>query len=136
MTTTKLFSSAIVLVTADIKRTTNYYNEVLGFEVVEHYELEEKFAACYRDEVEIVFVQSCQGKIKSNQTRYGAGYDAYLCSEDVDVFYEEVRKKGAEEIIEPPVMTTYGSYEFVIEDIEGRRIGVGRVRDKAKFFAE
>ena len=135
MISTKLFSCAIVLVTADIKRTTNYYSEVLGFEVVEHYEQEEKFAACYRDEVEIVFVQSHRGEIKPNQAQYGAGYDAYLCPEDVDVFYEEVKREGAE-IVEPPSMTNYGSYEFVIEDIEGRRIGVGRVKEKDKFFAK
>ena len=31
-------------------------------------------------------------------------------------------------------MTAYGSYEFVLEDSDGRRIGIGRVKDKDVFF--
>jgi hypothetical protein len=31
-------------------------------------------------------------------------------------------------------MTPYGCYEFVIEDVDGRRIGVGRVKDEVVFF--
>jgi hypothetical protein len=31
-------------------------------------------------------------------------------------------------------MTEYGSYEFVVEDVDGRLIGIGRVRDRGTFF--
>jgi len=31
-------------------------------------------------------------------------------------------------------MTPYGSYGFVLEDIDGRRIGIGRIKDKSVFF--
>jgi hypothetical protein len=31
-------------------------------------------------------------------------------------------------------MTGYGSYEFVVEDVDGRLIGIGRIRDRETFF--
>jgi hypothetical protein len=31
-------------------------------------------------------------------------------------------------------MTPYGSYECVIEDVDGRYIGIGRIRDRQTFF--
>jgi catechol 2,3-dioxygenase-like lactoylglutathione lyase family enzyme len=133
MSNAKLLSCAIVLVTSDIKKTVKYYNELLGFKIVTHYENEEKFAACYRGNVEIVLVELSKDKIESNQDRYGAGYDAYLVPEDVDSFYKELKDKEVK-IVDELAMTVYGSYEFAIEDIDGRRIGIGRVRDKKKFF--
>jgi hypothetical protein len=33
-------------------------------------------------------------------------------------------------------MTDYGSYEFAIEDIDGRQIGIGRISDKAVYFKD
>ncbi|HYA44412.1 MAG TPA: hypothetical protein VED59_02320 [Acidimicrobiales bacterium] len=33
-----------------------------------------------------------------------------------------------------PQLTPYGSYEFVVEDVDGRRVGVGRIKDKDLFF--
>ncbi len=129
----KLLSCAIVLVTPDVKKTAEYYNEVLGFRVVEHFDHEEKFAACYRDNVEIVLVESQKGLVKSNKAKYGAAYDAYLVPEDVDAFYEELMKNGAK-IFNPPAMNAYGSYEFKVEDIDGRILGIGRVRSEDIFF--
>ncbi len=134
----KLSSCAIVLVTPDIEKTAGYYHEVLGFRMVEHYEQAEKFAALYRDAVEIVLVQTQFGKVQSNQAQYGAGFDAYLVPESpaaVDNFYAEIKAKGAK-IARPPTKTAYGSREFVLEDIDGRLIGVGCIQDEATFFGE
>ena len=138
MSNSKLSSCAIVLVTPDIESAARYYREVLGFRVVEHYEQAEKFAALYRDSVEIVLVQAQFGKVQPNRARYGAGFDAYLVPESpraVDEFYEEIRARGAK-IVQPPARTAYGSREFVLEDIDGRLIGVGCIQDEATFFGE
>jgi len=109
---------------------------VLGFDAVEHYENAEPFVALYRDSVELVVVQAARGRVESNYERYGAGYDAYLDPEDiagVDLIYEELCEKGAR-IAAAPATTPYGSYEFVLEDVDGRRIGIGRVKDEGVFF--
>src|SRR6056297_639036 len=133
MDKTKLFACVIVLMTNNIDKTVKYYKEVLEFQVVKHYEQEEPFAACYRDDVEIVIVEAKKGEIISNQDRYGAGYDAYLVPEDVDLFYQEIKDKEVK-IVSEPKITSYGSKEFKIEDIDGRIIGIGRVQDYDKFF--
>jgi len=132
----RLDNVAPVLVSPNIRRTADYYRDVLDFDLVEHYESPEPFATLYRDSVEFVVVQAARGRVESNSARYGAGYDAYLDPETVagvDLLYEELRGNGAQ-IAAAPAMTPYGSYEFVLEDIDGRRIGIGRIKDEHVFF--
>lgn len=136
MSQSRLVNAVIVFVAPDARKTAEYYQEVLGFRVVEHFDKEESFAALYRDEIEIIIVQSRFGNVIPNQERYGAGYDAYLDPEDledVDSLYAEWTQKGAK-IIHPPGLTSYGCYEFVLEDIDGRRIGVGLIENNNLFF--
>jgi hypothetical protein len=37
-------------------------------------------------------------------------------------------------ILKQPQLTDYGSYEFTFEDIDGRIIGIGLIKDKATYF--
>jgi catechol 2,3-dioxygenase-like lactoylglutathione lyase family enzyme len=138
MSPSRLSNAAIVFVTPDARKTAAYYRDVLGFRIVEHYDKAEPFATLYRDTVEIVVVQAKFGSVVSNKARYGAGYDAYLDPEDVagvDALYAELKEKGA--VIESSLaMTPYGSYEFVAQDIDGRRIGIGRIKDEGVFFKD
>ncbi|MFB3895044.1 MAG: VOC family protein [bacterium] len=132
----RLVNLAAVFVTPDIKRTAIYYRDILGFRVVEHYDNAEPFAALYRDEVEIIIVRSQFGEVLSNQKRFGAGYDVYLSPESVegvDTLYSEFKEKGAK-IVSSPALTPYGSREFVIEDIDGRLIGIGCIKHRDVFF--
>ncbi|HEY5478941.1 MAG TPA: VOC family protein [Gaiellaceae bacterium] len=132
----RLDNIAPVLVSTDIRRTTAYYRDVLGFDAVEHYESAEPFVALYRDSVELVVVQAARGRVESNHERYDAGYDVYLDPENVagvDLLYDELRGKGAR-IDAAPAMTPYGSYEFVLENVDGRRIGIGRIKDEDVLF--
>jgi catechol 2,3-dioxygenase-like lactoylglutathione lyase family enzyme len=134
-----LSSCAIVFVTPDLEKTAAYYRDVLGFRLVDHYDLDEPFAALYRDAVELVLVQAQYGRVRSNRERYGAGYDAYLvpatADAGVDAFYRELEARGAT-IVRPPGLTPYGSYEFAIEDVDGRQIGIGRITREEVFFSK
>jgi catechol 2,3-dioxygenase-like lactoylglutathione lyase family enzyme len=127
-----------VLISPDIKRTVQFYTEKLGFRSAKHYDKVENFATLYRDEIEFVIVQAKQGQVESNTQRYGAGYDAYIDTatpEGIELVYDEYKNKGVKMISEPHE-TEYGSYEFVFEDIDGRRIGVGRIFDNAVYFKD
>jgi catechol 2,3-dioxygenase-like lactoylglutathione lyase family enzyme len=132
----RLSNAAAVFVTPDIRATARYYREVFGFTVVEHYDAEEAFATIYRDSVEVVLVEARGGEVESNRARYGAGFDIYFdpdTLEGVDALHAELRAKGAR-ILGQPAMTPYGSYEFVVEDVDGRLIGIGRISDRETFF--
>ena len=136
MAKVKLDNGVIIFISPDIEKTVTYYQDIFGFKAVTHYENEEKFAALYRDNVEIIVVQSRKGDIISNLERYGAGYDAYLDPEDikgVDAIYDELNQKGADIITEPTV-TSYGCYEFAVKDTDGRLIGIGKIKDNNTFF--
>jgi catechol 2,3-dioxygenase-like lactoylglutathione lyase family enzyme len=133
---TRLDNAAAVFITPDVRRTAVYYREVFGFTVVEHYDAEEAFAAIYRDSVEMLLVQPRHGEVQPNKVRYGSGFDIYIdpdTVEGVDSIFEELKAKGAR-IVREPAMTGYGSYEFVVEDVNGRLIGIGRIRDRQSFF--
>lgn len=109
---------------------------MFGFKVVEHYDADEVFAAMYRDGVEILLVQAKRGEFQPNSVRYGAGFDIYLdpdTVDGVDSMHAELKTKGAR-IVREPAITPYGSYEFVVEDCDGRLIGIGWIRDRDTFF--
>ncbi len=133
----KLTNICPVFVSENVKRTTEYYVNVLGFKYAGHFDKAQPFAALYRDSIEIVVVQKQKGKVESNTKRYGNGFDAYIdpdTLEGVDVLFHEFREKQVK-IIREPGITEYGSYEFVFEDIDGRTIGVGLIADQDRFFA-
>ncbi len=132
----KLTNVCPVFVSEDVKRTTEYYVDVLGFKYASHFDKAAQFAALYRDSIEIVVVQKQKGSVESNQKRYGNGFDAYIdpdTLEGVDIIFHEFQEKRVKIIAEPGI-TDYGSYEFVFEDIDGRVIGVGLIANKDKFF--
>jgi len=127
-----------VFLSLNIKRTVQFYTEKLGFKSAKHYDKIENFATLYRDDIEFVIVQAKQGKVISNTQRYSVGYDAYIDTaspEGIEPIYEEFKSQGVK-ILSEPHKTAYGSYEFVIEDVDGRQIGIGKIFDEAIYFKD
>jgi catechol 2,3-dioxygenase-like lactoylglutathione lyase family enzyme len=126
-----------VFISPDIEKTVVFYTEKLGFKSAKHYDKAENFATLYRDKIEFVIIQAKPGEITpSNQRNDPGNDDAYIVTatpEGVDPLYEEFKAQGVKILAEPHV-TDYGSYEFAIEDIDGRRIGIGRIFDKTVYF--
>jgi predicted lactoylglutathione lyase len=132
----RLVNLCPVFLSADIKRTVQFYTEKLGFKSAIHYDKIENFATLYRDDIEFIIVQARQGEVISNTQRYGAGYDAYINTgtpEGIETIYEEFKGQGVK-ILAEPHQTAYGSYEFVIEDVDGRQIGIGKIVEEAIYF--
>ena len=131
----RLDNAPVVLPTPDVRTTATYYRDVLGFKVIEHLEAPEPFAAAYRDKVELVFVQIMSGRFEPNRVRYGSGDDVYIDPDSVagvDDVYDELVAAGAK-VVRGPEIVSYGSYEFVVEDVDGRWVCFGRVADR-RFF--
>lgn len=137
MTRTYTFTNiAPVFVVDDVKKTVEFYVKKLGFRYAEHFDKIDNFATVSRDSVEIIIIQKKQGRVESNTARYGNGIDSYIDTdsiEAVDTIYNEYKRAGIE-IVKGPRMTDYGSYEFVIRDIDGRNIGIGVIKEKDIFF--
>lgn len=138
MSEVKLTNLCPVFVSKDVRKTVEFYVEKLGFKYAKHYAKIESFATIYRDSIEFVIVQAKYGEVESNTKRYGVGYDAYIDTDTVggvDIIYKEFLSKGVKIILEPR-KTEYGSYEFVIEDIDGRLIGVALIYSNQVYFKD
>lgn len=132
----KLTNVCPVFTSENVRKTVDFYVEKLGFKYATHYDKIDNFATIYRDDIEFVIVQSKFGEVESNTKRYGAGFDAYIDTdtvEGVDLVFEEFKAKGVT-IISDPRKTDYGSYEFVIEDIDGRLLGIGLIYSNQIYF--
>lgn len=138
MNNVRLTNVCPVLISEDIKKTVDFYVEKLGFKYAKHYDKIENFATIYRDSIELIIVQAKFGKIDSNTKRHGSGYDIYInpdIIEGVDLLYQEFAAKGVK-IAAEPRRTDYGAYEFVVEDIDGRFIGIGLIFDNETYFED
>lgn len=120
----KLLNSLLILPTANLKKTADFYATKLKFRAVEYLAASEPHICLYRDSVEIVLVKSDLAVIQPNRIVHGRGYDGYFTTLDVKAFYDEFCKNDVK-IAKPLNVTDYGNQEFVIEDIDGRWIAIG-----------
>ncbi|MDR0910319.1 MAG: VOC family protein [Spirochaetaceae bacterium] len=127
-----------VFLVDNIIKTTDYYVNVLGFKYAKHFDKSDNFATVYRDHIEIVLIEKQKGTVENNTAKYGNGYDAYIDTdtiESIDEIYKEYKNKKVK-IIKEPFMTDYGSYEFAFQDIDGRNIGIGLIKNNEAYFSD
>jgi len=120
----RLLQSHLIFPTHDIIRTSEYYEKVLGFNVVKYLEVAEPHICMYRDDTEIILTVSQKQKVIPNRVLYGYGYDAYFITIAQKEFQQEFCDAGAN-IVRPLSHTDYKNKEFVVEDIDGRWIAFG-----------
>jgi len=109
----------------DLVRTTEYYRDVLGFEIAGYWNGERVtivddgasvFAIVRRDDVQL-FLNRGEG-LDGRAHRANGTYDAYLAVRGIDLLASELRERGAE-IIEGPEDRIYGQRELVVKDCNG-----------------
>ncbi|QZN75623.1 MULTISPECIES: VOC family protein [unclassified Paenibacillus] len=119
-----LLMSHSVFPTLDMKRTAQFYEEKMGFRVVEYLDAEEPHVCLYRDLTEIILTQSNGQKVIPNRELYGYGYDAYFITQNQEELQQELINADVK-IVRVLNHTDYNNKEFVIEDIDGRWIAFG-----------
>jgi uncharacterized glyoxalase superfamily protein PhnB len=72
--------------------------------------------------VEIILTQAASDRVFPNRELYGYGYDAYIITDAQEALQAEFTAAGAK-IVRPLQDTDYHNREFVLEDIDGRRLG-------------
>jgi catechol 2,3-dioxygenase-like lactoylglutathione lyase family enzyme len=113
-----------VFPTPDIKETARFYCERMGFNSVNYLDAKEPHICLYRDNTEIILVDSCNKRVIPNRELYGYGYDAYFITDTQRELQDEFQSKGVK-IARYLARTDYHNQEFVIEDCDGRWIGFG-----------
>ncbi|CAM4133512.1 VOC family protein [Lederbergia lenta] len=119
-----LLESHCVFPTPDIIKTANFYEQKMGFNVVQYMDSNEPHICLYRDTTEIILTKSNGQKVIPNRDLYGYGYDAYFITKDQDELQKEFIHSNVK-IVRTLDNTDYNNKEFVIEDIDGRWIGFG-----------
>lgn len=119
-----LLDSHCVFAAKEINKTAAYYQKYLGFRAVPYLDAIEPHICLYRDNTEIILIDAKGREIKTNRALYGYGEDAYFITDQQEALYEEFQEAGVK-IVRPIGLTDYNNKEFVIEDIDGRRICFG-----------
>jgi len=118
-----LYSILAIFPTPNIEETARYYNEILGFRIVNYLDAKEPHICLYRDSTEIVLTQANK-KVIPNRELYGYDEDAYFIADNQEALQNEFISKGAK-IVCLLHLTDYNNLEFVLEDIDGRWIAFG-----------
>lgn len=120
----RLYASHPVFPVPDVAATAAYYRDRLGFEPVEYLDAAEPHVCLYRDGVEIILLSAPGIPVVPNRVRHGFGYDAYLITDEQDGLHAELLAAGAQ-VVREPAMTDYHNLELVVEDCDGRWLGIG-----------
>ncbi|MFS0783028.1 VOC family protein [Bacillus sp. 1P06AnD] len=108
----------------DMEKTSRFYQR-LGFKSVPYLQASDPHICLYRDKIEIVLIGSQLKSIQPNYLLHGYGYDAYFICDNQEDFYKECLESEVT-IILPLSRTDDHNREFVFEDMDGRRIAVGK----------
>ena len=110
---------ATQFVVEDVVATAEYYQKILGFELLGYFADPPVYAMLARGDVEMHFGKA-DGRPRdvSTTTFRRVGFDAYIWVDDIDALFEELTAAGAE-IVEGPIKRIYDSTEVVIRDCNG-----------------
>ena len=116
---------ATQFVVKDVVATAEYYQRVLGFELLGYFLDPPVYAMLARDGVEMHFgrADGRQADVSSSQFRR-VGFDAYIWVDDIYALYDELKENGAI-IKDGPVKRVYESTEIEVEDCNGFKLVFG-----------
>lgn len=116
---------ATQFVVEDVVGTAEYYQNVLGFELLGYFADPPVYAMLARGAVEMHFGKADERPLDLSSTRSRRnGFDAYIWVDDIYALHEELKAKGAK-IVDGPVKREYQSAEIEVEDCNGFKLVFG-----------
>lgn len=110
---------ATQFVVEDVVATAEYYQTILGFELLGFFADPPVYAMLARDGVEMHFGKADGREPDSSSREYRrVGFDAYIWVDDIQGLFDELSASGAD-IVEGPVKRIYESTEVVVKDCHG-----------------
>jgi predicted enzyme related to lactoylglutathione lyase len=127
MITSRLKSSAAVLLVKDVRAAADHYRDRLGFAYGNFFGEPPSFCILRRDDCYLMLKQADDPKfIVPHWTVSDKLWDVYFWVTDADGLFEELKDRGAK-IDYGPCDQPYGCREFGIQDLDGHDIGFGQV---------
>jgi uncharacterized glyoxalase superfamily protein PhnB len=122
----KVIGIAPQLLVADVRKTAEYYRDMLGFTIINYFMDPPMYGMVQRDGFQVHFAKADDINLAliHNEERRKGTTDFILWVPEIDLFFNELQSSGAE-IIEGIVHRNYGSREFVIKDCNGYKILIG-----------
>ena len=112
----------------DVRRTANWYHEVLGYEIGPYLEEDDGgavFVILVRDGQPLQLSRSLDGTPRSNRDAKHIAHDLYLTVDDVLAAFGACQTAGAL-FYEELTTRFYGMREFVLQDPDGHAVTVGQ----------
>jgi catechol 2,3-dioxygenase-like lactoylglutathione lyase family enzyme len=117
---------ATVLLVEDVRRSTDYYRDKLGFEVDLYDRIPEHYGYARRDRCSVHFAHWNGAPARPNSEAVPPDmFDLYVYVDDVDALHAELVERGAE-VHGPPVGQGYGMLDFRVSDPDGYVLAFGR----------
>ncbi|MEQ1587858.1 MAG: VOC family protein [Cyclobacteriaceae bacterium] len=115
------------LVVADVVKTTEYYRDYLGFEILGYWHEPPVFAIVRRGSVELQvgLADDVTHPQTSNTAQRKGGLDLYITVGNIQSLFHEINTKGVK-IVEPLCEQVYGMIEFAVEDCNGFKLVFGQ----------
>ena len=107
---------------ADLIGTTEYYRDVLGFNIEGYFADPPVFGIVSRDYVQVFF---SRGAETMRTGRAKEAYDVYIRVTEIDALAADLRGRGAD-IVDGPADRVYGQRELVIRDCNGLILAFGQ----------
>jgi catechol 2,3-dioxygenase-like lactoylglutathione lyase family enzyme len=125
----RLAGHAVVLLVAEVARSTEYYRDALGFETSRWEVNPEHYGYASRDGCHLHFARFEGARPRPNHEEAPPDmFDAYFWVDDVDALHEELVGRGAD-LLHGPVEQEYGLREIRVRDPDGYILAFGRPRD-------
>ena len=119
MSESRIVDCRLVLAVRDLRTSTDYYVNVLGFRSIYN---DGSWSFVQRDNF-IVMLGECPNETPAREIG-NHSYVAYLVVEGVDALYEEYRSRTVE-MLSAPTTEPWGMREFGVRTIDGHRFKFG-----------
>ena len=129
MHTAKLLRGAPYFPVADVERSMNFYDQVLGFRCEYSAGVPLQFAICRRDGLAIMLRRVDNSASVVPNEKQGGTWDAFFWVNDADALHSELSSKGADIAYGPLIQESYRMREFAVRDSDGHVLGFGQAID-------
>jgi catechol 2,3-dioxygenase-like lactoylglutathione lyase family enzyme len=121
----QLLRSASYFPVADVARSLDHYERVLGFRREYAAGAPPVFAILSRDGLAVMLRLVAEPELIRPSESQGGTWDMFFWVQDADELHRELAAKGATVVYPPTIQSAYHMKEFAVRDCDGHVLGFG-----------